>query len=87
MIAMFISFGAVPEGSDPIIGTAIQQQTVTLSLLILVVIAVPVLLCCKPCILHFGKKDHEQRMARISEEDEFEAIPLIERPAEEPLLP
>mmetsp|Transcript_7692 Transcript_7692/g.9249 ORF Transcript_7692/g.9249 Transcript_7692/m.9249 type:complete len:203 (+) Transcript_7692:1926-2534(+) len=81
MIAMFISFGATPEGTDPIIGTGKQQQTISLTLLILVVICVPVLLCCKPCLLHFGKQDHAKRMARISAEDEFDGVQLIERPA------
>ena len=74
MIAMFINFGAVPEGSDPIIGTAAEQQTVSLTLLILVVISIPTMLCCKPCILLFGKKDHAKRMARISADDEFDGV-------------
>ena len=49
-------------------------------MLILAVVSIPVLLCCKPCLLHFGKQDHEKRMTRISAEDEFEGVQLLERP-------
>lgn len=62
MIAMFISMGAIPEGTAPLIGdSGKDQQKVSLSLLILVVICVPTLLCCKPVISHYGKRDARER--------------------------
>lgn len=71
MIAMFISMGAIPEGTDQLIGdSGKDQQTVSLSLLILVLICVPTLLCCKPVIATLGKRDAKERNEKNAQ-DEF----------------
>ena len=61
MIAMFINMGAIPEGTVPLLGqTGKGQQTVSLTLLVLTVICVPTLLCCKPCLLYRSQQDAHQ---------------------------
>ena len=49
MIALFINLGALPKGQDAVIGgSARTQQTISLTLVILAVVCIPTLLCCKP---------------------------------------
>ena len=43
-------------------------------MLVLAVVSIPILLGCKPCLLHFAGLEHEKRMARVSAEDEFEGV-------------
>ena len=63
MISMFISMGAIPVGTDPILGqTGKGQQTVSLTLLVLTLICIPTLLCCKPILLTRGASDHKKRI-------------------------
>ena len=86
MISMFINFGAIPPNTDPLFGTAKQQQTVSLAMLVLCVICVPTLLCCKPIILYLGQRQHHARVAKLgSFADEFEGVQMLERAPSNPL--
>ena len=83
MISMFISMGAIPAGTQPLLGTTGKgQQTVSLTLLVLTVICVPTLLCCKPCLLYKSQLDVQRKQALMKRkaegsEDEFVGVQLL----------
>ena len=76
MISMFISMGAIPEGTVPLIGTTgKEQQTISLTLLILTLACIPLLLCCKPILLSRGARDHKIRQdQQKSHDDQFAGV-------------
>ena len=79
MIALFINLGALPKDQDNVIADSPKtQETVSLVLLVLVVICVPTLLCCKPCIfLCFSSHDSHSKVHEG--EDEFVSVKLVDR--------
>ena len=75
MIQMFIGMGAIPVGTDPLLGSSGKtQQTVSLVLLVLTLICIPTLLCCKPIWLYKGSKESKVRKELIEADDSFVGV-------------
>lgn len=66
MIGMFLGGGEIPPGSDPLIGTAEEQKTIQLKLLVITLICAPMMLLPKPILTFlFTKTDHEIHNERL----------------------
>ena len=77
MIALFINLGALPNGQDAVVGgSAKTQEKISLILLVLTVICVPTLLCCKPLIFLCGSSSESHHAQGPREEDEFVSVQL-----------
>lgn len=78
MIQMFINMGEIPVGSVPLLGeNGRTQHTVSLALLVLTLVCIPTLLCCKPIWLYKSSKDIKIRKQKIEkDESAFEGVQL-----------
>ena len=52
MIGMFLNGGALPEGTKPLFGAPKTQQTVSFTLVIIILICIPIMLFVKPFCIH-----------------------------------
>ena len=50
----------------------------SLTLLVLTLICIPTLLCCKPCLLHRGAQDINKK--KQLKQDEFSGVQLVATP-------
>ena len=76
MIQMFINMGQIPVGTDPLLGDNDKtQHTVSLVLLVLTLVCIPTLLCCKPIWLYKGSKESKVRKQKIEQnQSPFEGV-------------
>lgn len=69
MIQMFIGMGEIPVGTVPLLGeNGRSQHTISLSLLVLTLVCIPTLLCCKPILLYKGSKESKVRKGKIEKD-------------------
>ena len=61
MIGMFLNGGALPEGTKPLFGGPKTQQTVSFTLVIVILVCIPVMLFVKPFCIHRARQQREQR--------------------------